>query len=314
MISDPLMHLVRNAVDHGLELPADREIAGKARGGKVGLHAYHDSGSIVIEVSDDGRGLDRERILAKAVEKGIVEPDESLPDEQVDLLIFAPGFSTAAAVTDISGRGVGMDVVKRNIEALRGVVSVTSDRGRGTTVQIRLPLTLAIIDGFLVEAGASRYIVPLDQVVECIERPRDSLDGFDPSTGCFDLRGEVLPFLDVGRFFGLPERTGDAARDSMILVRYGPRKVGLRVERLMGEYQTVIKPLGRLFAGVRGIAGSTILGSGEVALILDIPALVGSASERARFGHRAARAEAHGPLAIATELHIAQARAAPADC
>jgi two-component system chemotaxis sensor kinase CheA len=294
MISDPLMHLVRNAIDHGLELPEEREGAGKARGGNVGLHAYHDSGSIVIEVSDDGRGLDRERIRAKAVERGLIAPGEALTDEQTDLLIFAPGFSTAAAVTDISGRGVGMDVVKRNIEALRGAVRVASQMGRGTTVQIRLPLTLAIIDGFLVEVGASHYIIPLDQVVECIERPRDSLGGFDPSTGYFDLRGEVLPFLDVCRFFRLSSEAaegGEGGRNSMIVVRYGPHKVGLLVERLLGEYQTVIKPLGKLFAGVRGIAGSTILGSGEVALILDIPALVGSASARTRFGHRTAGVE-----------------------
>jgi two-component system chemotaxis sensor kinase CheA len=287
MIADPLMHLVRNAIDHGLESPEEREAAGKSRRGRVGLHAYHDSGSIVIEVSDDGRGLDRERIRAKAQERGLIAPDEILSDEQTDLLIFAPGFSTAAAVTDISGRGVGMDVVKRNIEALRGVVRIASNKGTGTTVQIRLPLTLAIIDGFLVEVGASYFIVPLDQVVECIERPEGSLGGLDPSTGYFDLRGEVLPFLDIQRYFDMNAEQTDAPRASMIVVRCGSRKVGLLVERLVGEYQTVIKPLGKLFSGVRGIAGSTILGSGEVALILDIPALVDSASARSRFGHRA---------------------------
>ena len=291
MISDPLMHLVRNAIDHGLETPAARQAAGKPGCGKVALHAYHDSGSIVIEVSDDGRGLDRTRIRAKAIERGLIAEEDVLGDEQTDLLIFAPGFSTAAAVTDISGRGVGMDVVKRNIEALRGTVRVASNPGRGTTVQIRLPLTLAIIDGFLVEVAGAHYIVPLDQVVECIERPGESRQGCDPATGYFDLRGEVLPFLDVRSFFALGPAS-EGCRSSLIVVRNGPEKVGLLVERLLGEFQTVIKPLGKIFSRVRGIAGSTILGSGEVALILDVPALVGSAAERVRYGARVHSAEA----------------------
>jgi two-component system chemotaxis sensor kinase CheA len=277
MIADPLMHLVRNSIDHGLETPLERDAANKGPRGRLALNAYHDSGSIVIEVSDDGHGLDRQRILAKAIERGLVAPGEILSDEATDQLIFAPGFSTAAAVTDISGRGVGMDVVKRNIEALRGTVQLASTPGRGTTTQIRLPLTLAIIDGFLVGIGAVHYIIPLEAMVECVEPPRDRNVGRDAKTGYVDLRGEVLPFLDLRAFFGAGA-PAPGVRQSTVVVRYGPAKVGLIVDRLLGEYQTVIKPLGKLLSGLRGIAGSTILGSGDVALILDVPALVAGAT------------------------------------
>jgi len=274
MIADPLTHLVRNSVDHGVETAEARVAAGKPARGRVALNAYHDSGSVVVEVTDDGKGLDRSRILAKAIERGLVKEGEHLSDEDIDQLIFAPGFSTAAQVTDISGRGVGMDVVKRNIEALRGTVQLASTPGRGTTTQIRLPLTLAIIDGFLVVVGGAHYIVPLEMVVECIERPSEHALGADGCTGHFELRGQVLPFIDVRAFFGM-DAPAAGGRQSLIVVRYGPSKVGLLVDRLMGEYQTVIKPLGKLFQHVRGIAGSTILGSGGVALILDVAALVG---------------------------------------
>ncbi len=282
LIADPLMHLVRNSVDHGIDSPADRVAAGKPARGRLALNAFHDSGAIVVEVADDGRGLDRARILAKAVERGLVQPEQILSDDEIDQLIFAPGFSTAAQVTDISGRGVGMDVVKRNIEALRGTVHLASEPGRGTTTQIRLPLTLAIIDGFLVTVGGVHYIVPLEAVVECIERPAEHALAADGRSGHFELRGQVLPFVDLRAFFGVDAgATPAGGRQSLLVVRYGPSKVGLLVDRLMGEYQTVIKPLGRLFAGVRGIAGSTILGTGGVALILDVAALVGIANRGA---------------------------------
>jgi two-component system chemotaxis sensor kinase CheA len=279
LIADPLMHLVRNSIDHGLETPFERDAANKGPRGRLALNAYHDSGSIVIEVSDDGRGLDRQRILAKAIERGLLAPGDTPSDAQIDQLIFAPGFSTAAAVTDISGRGVGMDVVKRNIEALRGTVQLATTPGRGTTTQIRLPLTLAIIDGFLVGIGAGHYIIPLEAMVECVEPPGQGNLGRDASVGYVDLRGEVLPFLDLGAFFagGAP---APGARRSTVVVRYGTAKIGLIVDRLLGEYQTVIKPLGSLFSSLRGIAGSTILGSGDVALILDVAALVADATRR----------------------------------
>ena len=271
-IADPLMHLVRNSLDHGIEPTNERLAKGKAARGQLALHAYHESGSIVIEVSDDGRGLDRDRIQRKAIERGLISPDQPLTDAEVHQLICHPGFSTADKVTDISGRGVGMDVVKRNIEALRGQMLLASELGRGTTTQIRLPLTLAIIDGFLCEVSGVHYVVPLEMVVECIETPPEYRNATDRVTGYFDLRGEMLPYLDVARYFGCAPHAG--GRQSLLLVRAGVGTIGLIVDRLAGEHQTVIKPMGPMFNKLPGIAGSTILGSGEVALILDVPALV----------------------------------------
>lgn len=273
-IADPLMHLVRNSLDHGLETPDERAAAGKPRQGRLALNAYHEAGSVIIEVSDDGRGLNRARILAKAVERGLVDTDASLDDDEVCQLIFQPGFSTAEQVTNLSGRGVGMDVVKRNVEALRGQIRIASQPGEGSMVQIRLPLTLAIIDGFLTTVAGIHYVVPMDAVVECIETPppatasRAGEDG----RGCFDLRGEVLPCIDLRSSFG---HDGERpARQSTLIVRTERTKVGLLVDRLLGQHQTVIKPLGRVLAPLRGIAGSTVLGSGDVALVLDVSALV----------------------------------------
>jgi two-component system chemotaxis sensor kinase CheA len=278
-IADPLMHLVRNSLDHGLETADQRVAAGKPAQGRLALHAYHESGAVVLEVSDDGRGLNRDRILAKAVERGLVAENTALTDDEIYQLIFAPGFSTAEQVTNLSGRGVGMDVVKRNIESLRGQIAIASQPGRGATMQIRLPLTLAIIDGFLTSVGGVSYVMPLELVAECLAVPPEC--GADPErvTGYFDLRGEVLPYLDLGRFY---RHAGAASqRRSLVLVRDGQQRIGLVVDRLLGEHQTVIKPLGRVFEHIRGLAGSTILGSGEVALILDIPALLGLAVQLA---------------------------------
>jgi len=265
-IGDPLTHLVRNAMDHGIE-PADvRAARGKPVQGTVALNAYHDSGSIVIEVTDDGGGLKRERILAKAVERGLVEPGRQLADKEIFNLIFEPGFSTAEQVTNLSGRGVGMDVVKRNIVALRGSVDIASIEGAGTTVTVRLPLTLAIINGFQVGIGKSVFVIPMDMIEECIE--------FHEQPGCdwVDLRGQPLPFVRLRERFGI--EGGTARRRSIVVVRYGGRKAGLVVDHLLGEFQTVIKPLGKVFAGARFLSGSSILGSGEVALILDMAALL----------------------------------------
>ena len=277
-IADPLMHLVRNSLDHGVESSDERVLAGKSPIGQLALHAYHESGSIVIEVSDDGKGLNRERILAKAVERGLISAGLELTDEEIYQLIFLPGFSTAEQVTNLSGRGVGMDVVKRNVETLRGQIKVASQPGRGATMQIRLPLTLAIIDGFLTNVGGVSYVLPLELVAECLEVPPEY--AADPSkvSGHFDLRGEVVPYLDLGLFYRhQPPKSG---RRSLILVRDGMNRVGLIVDRLLGEHQTVIKPLGQVFQQIRGLAGSTILGSGEVALILDVPALLDLAINR----------------------------------
>lgn len=270
-IADPLMHLVRNSLDHGLETAEDREAAGKPGQGTLALHAYHESGNVIIEVSDDGRGLNRDRILAKAVERELVSPDSVLDDEQVYRLIFEPGFSTAAQVTNLSGRGVGMDVVKRNVESLRGQIKVASTPGRGATMQIRLPLTLAIIDGFLTQVAGVSYVLPLEIVAECIETPPGFELGERGACGCFDLRGEVVPYIDLRRCFG--HDGARPTRQSLIVVHSTDSRIGLLVDRLLGEYQTVIKPLGSIFQHLEGIAGSTILGSGEVALILDVASL-----------------------------------------
>ena len=271
-VADPLMHLVRNSLDHGLELPDDRQEQGKPRLGTLALNAYHEAGQIVVEVSDDGRGLNRAKILAKAIERGLVPADAQLSDDEVTDLIMQPGFSTADQVTDISGRGVGMDVVRRNIESLRGQMQIASTEGRGTTIQIRLPLTLAIIDGFLTMVGETHYVAPLEAVVECIETPQACREQGERGSGYFDLRGEVLPYVDLRRHFRCD---GEAPpRQSMVIVRTDRAKVGLLVDRLLGQHQTVIKPLSRVFQQLRGIAGSTILGSGEVALVLDVNALV----------------------------------------
>jgi two-component system, chemotaxis family, sensor kinase CheA len=277
VLADPLMHLVRNSLDHGIETPEEREAAGKPRLAQLGLNAYHEAGSIVIEVSDDGRGLRRERILGKAIERGLVAADAQLTDVEVWHLIFAPGFSTADKVTDLSGRGVGMDVVKRNIESLRGQISLVSSEGHGTTTQIRLPLTLAMIDGFLTMVGSVYYVLPLAVVAECIDLPRECREAEDRTCGTFDLRGEVLPYLDLARFYGV--NNADARRRSMIVVRDGRVRMGLVVDRLLGEHQTVIKPLAGIFRHLKALAGSTILGSGDVALVLDMQGVVVDATQ-----------------------------------
>ncbi|TAH52004.1 MAG: chemotaxis protein CheA [Betaproteobacteria bacterium] len=272
-IGDPLMHLVRNAMDHGLEMPAAREANGKPARGRLELNAFHDSGSIVIEVADDGGGLHRERILAKAIERGLVQPGQALTDAEICNLIFEPGFSTAEKVTNISGRGVGMDVVRRNIQGLRGSVDVRSEPGQGSRFAIRLPLTLAIIDGFLVGVGRAAYVIPLDCVVECIELEPDG-----STRDYVNLRGEVLPLVRLRQLFGIPGVP--PSRQNVVVVQYAGAKSGIVVDQLMGEFQTVIKPLGTIFRHIKGIGGSTILGSGEVALILDVQALVQRCASR----------------------------------
>ncbi|NUU37767.1 chemotaxis protein CheA [Pseudomonas sp. C2B4] len=266
-LADPLMHIVRNAMDHGIETAQERLVNGKVASGSLRLNAYHESGSIVIEVSDDGRGLDRQRILAKALQRGLVQQDQALSDAEVYRLIFEPGFSTAEHVTNLSGRGVGMDVVRRNIEQLRGEVEVLSEFGRGTTVQIRLPLTLAIIDGFQVRVGEEHFVLPLEQVIECVDLP--------PHEGrhhLIRLRGEPLPFLRLREVFSI---TGaSTGRESLVVLQHGAHRAGLVVDQLVGELQAVIKPLGMLFQKSRGLSGSTILGDGRVALILDVANLL----------------------------------------
>ncbi|WP_226442333.1 chemotaxis protein CheA [Quatrionicoccus australiensis] len=270
-IGDPLTHIVRNSMDHGIEAADVRLARGKPAVGQLRLNAFHESGSIVIEVSDDGGGLKKDRILQKAIERGLVSENQSLSDKEIFNLVFEPGFSTAEQVSKLSGRGVGMDVVKRNIQALRGTVDIESIEGVGTTVRIRLPLTLAIIDGFMVGVGAASYVLPLDMVVECIELPPPPVSE-QKAPDYLNLRGGVLPFVRLREQFEVAAPA--PARENVVVVQYAGQRAGLVVDRLMGEFQTVIKPLGKVFSQIRGIGGSTILGSGEVALILDIPGLI----------------------------------------
>ncbi len=278
-INDPLTHLVRNSLDHGIETPAERMRAGKPEKGTIQLNAYHDSGRIVIQISDDGKGLDSDRIVAKAIAKGLIKPDQALSKHEIYNLIFEPGLSTKEEASNLSGRGVGMDVVRRNIEALRGSVSIDSELGQGTTVTIHLPLTLAIIDGFMVEARKERYIIPLSMVEECVEMSSDEWQ-IDDVQHYVNLRGQVLPYLRLGDFFHKNKKHTHTERESLVVVRFGEAKAGFVVDELHGENQTVIKPLGKLFENLNGIGGATVLGSGDVALILDVQGLIQHAKKR----------------------------------
>jgi len=272
-IGDPLMHLVRNSMDHGIESAQVRAARGKPEQGTLKLNAYHDSGAIVITVQDDGGGLKKDKILAKAIERGLVEAGHHMSDSEIYALIFEPGFSTAEKITNLSGRGVGLDVVKRNITALRGTVGISSEEGVGTTVTVRLPLTLAIIDGFLVGVDKSVYAIPLDMIEECVAYSAE------PGHDYTNLRGEVLPFIRIRELFSVP---GKAAKgENIVVLKHAGQKAGLVVDTLLGEFQTVIKPLGQMFAQSKCISGSTILGSGDVALILDVPQLVRQAMTKA---------------------------------
>jgi len=270
-ISDPLIHLIRNSIDHGIGIPSERESAGKNGTGILTLNAYHETGSIVIEVSDDGEGLDRDKIFNKAIEQGLVRPDQVFADHELYQLIFLPGFSTAEEVSNISGRGVGMDVVKKNIESLRGNVYLESEKGKGTTVRIHLPLTLAIIDGFMVKLADSFYVLPLDMVTECTEIDNEELNSKEGGN-YINLRGDVLPFMRMREFFREPGE--EPEKPKVVVVEYSRKKFGLVVDDLVGEFQTVIKPMGRIFSKLQWLSGSTILGTGEVAYILDVPKLI----------------------------------------
>ena len=270
-ITDPLMHLIRNAMDHGIETCEQRLAAGKPATGTLRIAASHDAGGILISISDDGRGIDRERVLNRARERGLVSPGITPSDGDLLALIFEPGFSTAEQVTNLSGRGVGMDVVRRNVESLRGRIDLSSTQGKGTTIEVRLPLTLAIIDGFLVSVGSSKFIFPLDAVVEVIEN-RPTATAVD-AHGCsvVELRGQVLPVMSLRALYGIESL--EPERSSVLVIQSGGRRYGVMVDGLLGQHQTVIKPLGRMFRSLRGMSGSSILGNGEVALIFDVTSL-----------------------------------------
>jgi two-component system chemotaxis sensor kinase CheA len=280
-IGDPLMHLVRNCMDHGIETPAERKAAGKSEVAVLRVEAYQKSGNVYIEIEDDGRGLMRDKILAKAIERGLVARDAVLTPEQINDLIFLPGFSTAVSVTGVSGRGVGMDVVRSNMQALGGSVELFTREGVGTRFTLRLPLTLAIIDGLIMQVGTQTYIAPLLSVVESLSLARERISRPAGGTEVFDYHGgEVLPVLRLHEVFGVAGAVTDISRGIVVVVEIEGRKIGMLVDQLIGQQQVVVKSLESHYRRVDGVAAATILGDGEVVLVLDIATLVRLAGER----------------------------------
>ena len=274
-IGDPLVHLVRNSLDHGIELPADRIAAGKSETGTVELNASHRGGNIIIEIKDDGKGLDRDVLLNKAVERGLVSADANLSDQQIFELIFMAGFSTAVEVSDVSGRGVGMDVVRRNINELGGNIEIESEVGKGSSFTIRLPLTLAILDGQTVSVGKETYIVPLVSIIESIQIQEKMINLVAGKGETFKLREEYLPVVRLHQVLGIENAKATNISEGLLVVVEGEgRRCGLFVDDLLGQQQVVIKSLEANYRKVEGISGATILGDGSVALILDIPGLI----------------------------------------
>jgi two-component system, chemotaxis family, sensor kinase CheA len=279
-IGDPLVHLVRNAIDHGLETPDKRRAAGKGDTGTLRLEASHRGGSIVVEIVDDGAGLNREAIIAKALQKGLIKSAEGISDEEVGELIFQPGFSTAAVTTDLSGRGVGMDVVRRNVVDLGGTVSIKSRPGQGTAFTITLPLTLAIIDGLRAAVGDECYIVPLVSIVESIQLPADAVRNVTGGGELFRFRGEYRPIVRLHQQFGCANARQKIEEGLLIVVEADGNQVGLFVDELIGQQQAVVKSLEANYRRVDGISGATILADGSVALIIDIAGLIRLQSRR----------------------------------
>lgn len=280
LISDPLVHLVRNSLDHGIEMPAERLAAGKPETGTITLEAYHRGGNIVIEVRDDGRGLDKHKLRAKAIEKGLIEKDTPLSEKQTFELIFMPGFSTAEKLTDISGRGVGMDVVRRNIQALGGNIEIISEIGKGSTIAIHLPLTLAILDGQSIAVGDETYIVPLVSIIESINVTPQMINRVAGKGETFRLRGDYLPIVRMHEIFSVKSAKAKKLTEGLMVVVEGQGiRCGLFVDDLLGQQQVVIKSLEANYRRIEGVSGATILGDGSVALILDIPGLVRLANQ-----------------------------------
>ncbi len=275
LISDPIVHLIRNSLDHGIEMPTDRIAAGKPETGTIELNAYHRGGHIVIEITDDGRGLDRKKLVTKAVEKGLIDENSVLSDKQAFELIFLPGFSTAESITDISGRGVGMDVVRRNIQSLGGNIEIISEYGKGTTISIHLPLTLAIIDGQSVAVGNEIYIVPLVSIKESINITENMLNKIAGKNETYRLRDQYIPVIRMHEIFNVkPTNKTNSGEGVIVVVERQGVLCGLFVDELLGPQQVVVKSLETNYRRVQGVSGATILGDGSVALILDIPGLV----------------------------------------
>ena len=277
-LNDPLVHIIRNSIDHGIEPPSVREALGKPRQGRLLLSAKHSGTNVLIEISDDGAGLDKEKIKIKAIEKKLILPDAEVSENKISSLIFAPGFSTAENVTNVSGRGVGMDVVKRAIDALRGSIDVKSENGMGTIITLKLPLTLAIIDGLLVKIGVSSFVLPLSLVEECVELSRGDVDN-SHGRHIANVRGQFVPYVRLREEFGIDGRTPDT--EQIVITEIERNRVGFVVDSVIGQHQTVIKTLGRIYRDTRGISGATILGDGTVALIMDVQRLQQMAECRA---------------------------------
>jgi two-component system chemotaxis sensor kinase CheA len=272
-LGDPLTHLIRNAIDHGLETPEERVAAGKPEEGLLRVAAEHRSGRIVITVADDGRGIDRERVRAKAIERGIIAPDATMSDDDVDNLIFAPGFSTAEKVSNISGRGVGMDVVRRSVQALGGRIGVESRFGKGTSFSLSLPLTLAVLDGMIVKVGDQTYVIPVGSVVESLRGSAEHLTYIGDGAALLDVRGQQLPVLPVGNWAGMRGDV-DPADTVMIVVESDSGQAVLMVDTIEDQRQVVVKSLEANYQSIPGVAGATILGDGRVALILDADGVI----------------------------------------
>jgi two-component system chemotaxis sensor kinase CheA len=278
-LKDPLLHIIRNSVDHGIESARDREAAGKAPRGTVRLSAFYAGANVVIEVSDDGGGIDAERVRRKAVDRGVIADEVDLSEEEMLSLIFQPGFSTAEESTSVSGRGVGMDVVKQNIEKLNGAVRIQSTAGEGTTISIRIPLTLAIVEGLLARVGDGYFLINLAYIVECLDFQAVRQTS---NQQMIDFRGEVLPYYDLRRFFGTNGHVADAGQ--LVVVSLEERRVGLLVDDIQDKYQTVIKSLSRVFERAEGVSGAIILGDGTPALMLDVDRLVKVTAEEIKEG------------------------------
>ncbi len=273
-LSDPLMHMIRNAVDHGIEMPEDRVQAGKPEIGTVKLRAYHHGGNIVIEIIDDGKGLDKDVILKKAIEKGLVDSESNLTESQIFNLIFAPGFSTASRITDISGRGVGMDVVKKNIEKLRGKVEIISEKGKGSTFAIKLPLTLAVIDGMVVRIGSQKFILPTLSIVRAIVPTAEQISTIRGKGQVLHLQDKLYPLINLGTLFNIPDAVSEPVKGMIVIAQAEEQQIGLVLDELLGQQQVVIKSLGLQFHDVRGISGGAILGDGTIGLIIEPASLL----------------------------------------
>ncbi|MFN3531897.1 MAG: chemotaxis protein CheA [Candidatus Brocadia sp.] len=276
-IGDPLVHIIRNSIDHGIEPQEERIAKGKPADGLVRLNAFHRGGNIVIEIEDDGKGLCREKILKKAIEKGLVEEGASLSEQQIYNLIFAAGFSTAEKVTDVSGRGVGMDVVKKNVERLRGKVEISTVEGKGTKISIKLPLTLAIIDGMIVQVGTEKYIVPMLSIEESIRPKKEDISTVQQRGELINVRGNLLPMVRLHNLYNIQPKKINPWEALILIVEGEGRRCGILVDDLLGQQQIVIKSLGEQFRNIRGISGSAILGDGRIGLILDVSGIMSMA-------------------------------------